>query len=230
MRRRPEKTILEAENYSWTPTGGLFRMWISRTKNLDQLAPVAKLVCVPRKLRTELLQSLHDRETTHAGQTKLLLTLRGMYYCKSQFADVQSWVESCTLCQSVKPKPQHARLQQFATPQIMNLVKADLCGPLQESPTSARYVAIFVVHATLYCELAAMKHCDAVTVATVFVEQWCSRYGFPRQLVTDLGPCYANELMRTVCDLPNVKLGHVAHNTINQIAGLSTFVKSSYVT
>jgi hypothetical protein len=102
----------------------------------------------------------------------------------------------------------------------MQLVQADLLGPLPESPTGARYVAIFVDHATLYCELAAIKHGDAVTVATVFVDQWCSRYGFPRQLVTDLGLCYANELMRTVCKLLNVKLGHcpTAHHQSNSRA------------
>jgi hypothetical protein len=103
--KKARKTILEATNYSWSPSEGLHRMWILRSKNLDQLVPVAKLICVPRKLRTELMQSIHDRETIHTGQTKLLLTLRGTYYWPGQLADVQSWVESCTLCQSVKPKP-----------------------------------------------------------------------------------------------------------------------------
>jgi hypothetical protein len=79
---------------------------------------------------------------------------------------------------------------------------------IRREPSGTKYVAIFVDHATLYCELAAIKNCGAVTVATILVDQWCSRYGFSRQLITDLGPCYANELMRTVCTLLNVKLGH----------------------
>jgi hypothetical protein len=37
--KKARKTILEAENYSWSPSEGLHRMWISRSKNLDQLAP-----------------------------------------------------------------------------------------------------------------------------------------------------------------------------------------------
>jgi hypothetical protein len=138
----------------------------------------------------------------------MLLTLRGTYFWPGQLRDAQSWVETCKLRQSVKPRPQHARLQPYKTPQIAQCIQTDLLGPLPESSSGARYVAIFVDHATLFCELVALKHGDAVSVASAFVDHWCCRYGFPRQLVTDLVPCYANDLMRTVCDLLNVKLGH----------------------
>jgi hypothetical protein len=140
------------------------------------------------------MESLHDRETVHAMQTKLLMTLRATYWWKGQLADVQSWVNTCKICQVVKLKPQHAKLQPYATPLAMSLIQTDIVGPYAESPSGAKYVAIFVDHATLCCELAAIKNCDAVTVATIFVDQWCSRYGFPRQLITDLDPATLTNL------------------------------------
>jgi hypothetical protein len=128
------KIVFQAEHYSWTNEKGLMRMWVSRSKNLHILSPIKELICIPRVLRTELMESLHDRTLIHTGQTKLLLTIQERYYWATCQVDVRDWVKTCLVCQATKPYPQHARLQNFPVSSINEICSVDIFGYLPETP------------------------------------------------------------------------------------------------
>ena len=86
----------------------------------------------------------------------------------------------------------------------MESVCFDLLGPFPESRSGNKYVLSIVDSFSRWVELFPIKNMDAKTVAKVFVNEFVSRYGLYRQILTDQGKQFRSLLVTEICDLMDI--------------------------
>uniref|UniRef100_A0A7M4FCE6 Integrase catalytic domain-containing protein n=1 Tax=Crocodylus porosus TaxID=8502 RepID=A0A7M4FCE6_CROPO len=84
-------------------------------------------------------------------------------------------------------------------------VALDVVGPLPRSTSGHRFLLVFIDYATRFPEAIPLR---AVTGAKVAEElmKWVSRFGIPKEIVTDQGTNFMSAVMAALC-----RVLHVAH-------------------
>ena len=132
-----------------------------------------------------------------AGEATARKALLAGYWWPSLFKDAHEFTRRCDPCQRVdKPTPTMAMLL------IPLLALApfekwglDFVGPIAP-PTRygrKRYILVATDYATKWAEAAATKTDDAATVAKFLYENIISRYGCPKELVSNRGTHFLNK-------------------------------------
>ena len=88
-------------------------------------------------------------------------------------------------------------LEQPATPN--HCIHMDLFGPLATSGSGKKYVMVITDAFTKYVELVAIPKKEATVVARAIMETWITRYSTPKEIVTDVGKEFANNLLNAMC-------------------------------
>jgi transposase InsO family protein len=131
-----------------------------------------------------------------AGETTARKALMAGYWWPTLFKDAHQYTQSCDPCQRVgKPTPSKAM------PLVPLLALApfekwgiDFVGPIAP-PTRygrKRYILVATDYATKWAEAVATKTDDAATVAKFLYENIISRYGCPKELISDRGTHFLN--------------------------------------
>ncbi|KAK7474090.1 hypothetical protein BaRGS_00034696 [Batillaria attramentaria] len=83
-------------------------------------------------------------------------------------------------------------------------IAVDLVGPLVLPDRKNRYILCVVDYATRYPEPVALPSIEAERVAEALVEIW-SRVGVPREVLSDRGSQFVNEMMQQTHALLSIK-------------------------
>ena len=78
----------------------------------------------------------------------------------------------------------------------MECVCLDLLGPFPKSRSRNKYVLSIVDQFTRWVELFPINNMEAITIAKVFVNEFVSRYGLSRQILTDQGRQFESVLFK----------------------------------
>ena len=170
--------------------------------NLDKDAVLRRCVN-PSKVQA-ILEGCHsDPVGGHFfGEATARKALLAGYWWPSLFKDAHEFTRRCDPCQRVgKPTPT------MAMPLIPLLALApfekwglDFVGPIAP-PTRygrKRYILVATDYATKWADAAATKTDDAATMAKFLYENIISRYGCPKELVSDRGTHFLN---KTIAEL-----------------------------
>ena len=83
-------------------------------------------------------------------------------------------------------------------------IAIDLTGPHPPSTKGNKHILTVIDYITRGAEAFAIRTPDALTIARVLAEQVFTRYGCPRQLLSDQGGCFEAELFQNLCQIPGV--------------------------
>ena len=83
----------------------------------------------------------------------------------------------------------------------MERVAMDLLGPLPESRRGNKYLLVVSDYFTRWVEAYPLPNSEAITVAQVFIDEFISRYGLPRQIHTDRGSQFTSLLFKNICEI-----------------------------
>jgi hypothetical protein len=172
--------------------------------------PSKPLFITPKQLRFELLRAAHSsRFAGHGGIEKTIRRLRVQYWWPSLAADVQSFVQSCPTCQNLKDPPLfHKRrepLQPLPAPDMPNVrVHVDLIVVPKKSSAGSKYILVMTCAFSKLVELVPLPSKDAITVASAIFTRWICRYSCPREIISDRGGEFINELLTQLCILLGV--------------------------
>ena len=160
------------------------------------------LLVVPRHLRKDVLQELHDAPTSgHLGVSRTYDRVRRRVFWKGLYRSVRRYVAACDLCQRRK-KPTTlpaGRLQPIEVPaEPFYRVGLDLLGPFPTSTTGNKWIAVATDYATRYAITRALPTSCATDVADFLLYDIILQHGAPCHLLTDRGRCF---LSRVVDDL-----------------------------
>ena len=182
--------------------GVLYRLW--ETPSGDT---IIKQLVLPKALRAEVLQQLHDAPTAgHLGIAKTLGRVRERFYWVQCRSDVQEWCRNCDLC-AQKRGPHRkikAPLKAYNVGSPMERIAIDVLGPLPTTEAGNKYILIIADYFTKWVEAYPMVNQEAWTVAELLVHEFISRFGVPLLIHTDQGRNFESALFTEICELLDI--------------------------
>ena len=183
--------------------GVLFRVYRRRPHDEDQLQ-----VVVPSSLVHGVLVSMHGGPTGgHFAADKLLAQVRLRFWWPKMVSDITQFCARCERCNSrIPPVPApRASLGQLAASEPFEVVGLDILSGLPRTANGNKHLLVVVDHFSRWCEVFPLKDMSASGVATVFVNEFVSRFGVPSRIHSDQGGCFMGELLTKTCELLGVE-------------------------
>ena len=165
---------------------------------LVSYATGGRRVLVPVSLRHRVIDSVHALH--HPGIRATGRLLARSFIWNRMRADAAAYVRGCIPCGKSKVH-QHLRPPPAVFPKDVRrfeTVHLDLVGPL-DTVDGYRYLLTMVDRSSRWLEAVPLRSITAEEVATSFLNTWVSRYGVPRQLVTDRGTQFQSSLFSEIC-------------------------------
>lgn len=181
----------------------LYRDW--ETPQGDR---VVKQLLLPKKLRKQVLQQLHDSVSGgHLGVNKTLGKVRERFYWVQCSRDVRDWCRHCDTCASRRgpSRTTRAPMGQYLVGAPLERIAIDVLGPLPETEIGNKYLLIAQDYFTKWVEAYALPNQEAVTVAEVLVREFVSRFGVPMVLHSDQGRNFESAVFSEMCALLGVE-------------------------
>ncbi len=187
----------ETVNYT-IENGLLYRLTVTGEEETD----VELRLCIPKELRTTILQACHDDITSgHLGETRTYDRVTQRYFWNGISRDIEKYIKACPDCQSRK-KGQYRKppgfLELTQVEKSWDRVGMDILGPFPASSLGNRYIIVAVDYVTKWAEAVALPVAGAKQVAEFFVQEILLRHGAPRKLTTDQGKCFVATMMQRV--------------------------------
>ena len=82
---------------------------------------------------------------------------------------------------------------------------ADIFGPLRPTTRGHTHILVLIDHHTMWVELIALPEPTTELVAEAFFEQWISRWGTMRALLTDNGCQCAARILQQLTEVYGIK-------------------------
>jgi len=161
---------------------------------------VQELLITPASVQFELMRAAHtSRFAGHKGVSITLHRLRSKYWWPSMSLDVENFIRNCELCQQCKDPPRMMAskepLGSMPVPDQPNFrVHADLFTVGRVSNRGNRYILVITDSFSKLTELVAIPDKTSETVARAIFDNWICRYSCPKQLLTDRGREFCNDL------------------------------------
>lgn len=153
-----------------------------------------------------ILNDYHILPTSgHAGIRRMLNNIRKKYFWSGLERDITNFVMKCTKCQRYK------YLNTVKEPMVLtdcgnsafDKIYIDPVGPLPRD-NNYNYILTLQCDLTKYVEAYPVAGKDARTVASTLVNNFILRYGIPREIVSDRGTEFVNNIMKEVCIILNI--------------------------
>lgn len=158
------------------------------------------------KRKMEILEKFHYDPIFggHYGQKKLYARVRERYYWKNMSHDISKFVRNCKICEKTKViRKTREPLTITKTPQRpFDCVQIDTVGKLKRTINDNEYAVTIVCELTKY--LVAINK-SAREIAKAIVHKFILVYGPMKEIRTDLGTEYRNELIEEICKLLNIE-------------------------
>uniref|UniRef100_A0A1B6LP54 RNA-directed DNA polymerase n=1 Tax=Graphocephala atropunctata TaxID=36148 RepID=A0A1B6LP54_9HEMI len=167
-----------------------------------------KLILVPSKFRTKILHLHHNIPTAgHTGALKTLKRIKQRFVWPNMKEDVQNYVQECHSCNQRRDQGKViAPLGKFEEPtKVFQRISCDIVGPLPVTHSGNKYVLSVVDHFSRYTEFFALPDQTSETVAKVLTHRYVTKYGVPKELITDQGGSFTSDLIREMCRLLNIR-------------------------
>jgi hypothetical protein len=167
-------------------------------------------LCVPHNLRNDLMGEMHNvlTEASHGGFFKTYNRIASTYYWPRMSKDIKQYTNTCDICQKSKPR-RHApvgMLQPIPIPsQPFEVVTMDF---IPELPESAGYDNILVIvdKLTKYALfIPTTTTLTEIEAAKLFFRHVISKFGIPRQIITDRDTRWKGEFWKEICRLMGVQ-------------------------
>jgi hypothetical protein len=160
-------------------------------------------IFVPKVLQDSILQSAHNSLAGgHMGIFKTKNRVLARYFWPSLDSDLKAHIKCCVTCQRTRPFHRRTREPLVPLPQPPapnHRLHINLFGPLHVSSSGKKFVMVMTDAFTKYVELAALPDKTARSVAEALMSFWFTRYTVPKEILSDNGGEFCNELMKELC-------------------------------
>ena len=157
--------------------------------------------CVTSSEIPQTLKECHDNPAGghFAGDVTARKILQSGYWWPTLFADCTTYTRQCDMCQRIgKPTASSAMpLTPILALAPFEKWGIDFVGPINPPSRHGRYRYILVAtdYVTKWAEAEATKTNDKVVVAKFLRENIMSRFGCPKELVSDRGTHFVNDVI-----------------------------------
>lgn len=166
-------------------------------------------IIVDDKEKIELMEKYHNDPIHggHTGQKKLYAKLKSSYYWKHMSKDIVKFVRNCEKCMVNKAKNKHVEPMQITdTPKkIFELIIIDTIGPFKTSINGNKYAVTMICDLTKYLITASIPDKEARSIAKAIFENCILIFGPMKNILSDRGTEYVNEIARELFELFGVQ-------------------------
>ena len=170
----------------------------------EETASILQLV-LPKQYRRKVLEVAHDIPLAgHLGRKKTLNRILQRFFWPGITHDVRQYCRSCAACQKVATRNPKVCLQPMPIiDEPFSRIAMDIIGPLDRSKNGNKYVLVLCDYATRYPEAVPLKNVDAEATSEAITEVF-TRFGIPREVLTDQGSNFMSELLGEVFSLLDI--------------------------
>src|ERR1700692_3873848 len=161
--------------------------------------------CIPDSLWISVMAEIHDSltESMHGGHAKTYNRVATTYYWPKMSRDIKRYVSTCDICQKAKPR-HHAPaglLQPIPIPsQPFKVVSMDFIPKLPLS-NGFNNILVIVDKLTKYgIFIPTTTHIKEVETTALFFKHVISKFGIPRQVISDRDTRWHGEFWKEICD------------------------------
>ena len=177
---------------------------LCRFGDLDEGCNTLTRIVVSQELKSKLMYMLHnDRSSGHLGRDRTLASISKRYFWIGMSGDVKRWCQQCDLCAKRKPGPGRGKaplqstLRQVVGP--FDKIGIDILGGLHKTRNDNLYIIVVCDYFSKWTEAFAVKDHTAITVADKLCSEMFTRFGVPRQIISDQGREFEGELFKELC-------------------------------
>lgn len=157
---------------------------------------------VPESFRKLVLEHSHDSVLGgHYGFNKMFYRVRQDFYWPGMSEDIRHYIQTCDSCNARKLSldKQIGDLQPLQSHEPFDIIGVDLVGPLPTTNEGYRYLLVVQDLFSKWVEAFPIRSKTAKEVADVLVREVICRFGSPRQILSDNGKEFVNEILTEVC-------------------------------
>ena len=166
---------------------------------------------VPQILRRRLFDASHSGPlAAHLGAERIVKQLKSQYYWPGLNKDMHTWCQQCHQCQSSKGPPArpHGRLKKVITGEPMDIVAIDILSGLPLATDGSKYILVATDYFKKWSEAYPLPNAEAHTCMTALYNNFCSRFGLPRQIHSDQGKNFESKLFTELCHIAGIDKSH----------------------
>ena len=166
------------------------------------------LQVIPARDKKETLSLAHDHQLSgHQGVDRTYYNLKQQVWWPGMLKDVQEYIRTCDKCQKRRTIKDQVARQPSETPQSpFEHIGIDVAGPLPITNKGNRYIVVAIDWLTKWVEAKPLKTANAQTIAEFIYEDVICRHGTPKEITSDRGTEFCNELLEQMH-----KTYHVRH-------------------
>ena len=160
------------------------------------------------EFQIEILKWTHDYIlSSHPGINACFQKVRQNFYWPRMYETIREYIKTCHLCQINKKSPDELRpLMRFSpVHRPFERVSMDLIVNLPLSINGNKHILVCVDYLTKFVEAFPLPDMNTHTIAKTFVLYLITRYGAPKELITDKGANFCSELMNGICQFLKIK-------------------------
>ncbi len=121
------------------------------------------------------------------------------------FQDVRHFVRTCDECQRRGKNRRLEPLHPIKVGQPFDRIGMDIVSPLPKTKKGNTHVVVATEYLTKWPEAHAIPNAKASSVVSFFYEDIICRHGCPKELLTDRGTHFVNEMLDSLCNELGVK-------------------------
>jgi transposase InsO family protein len=158
-------------------------------------------VVLPKDLRAQFLDVAHGGMTGgHMRRQKTAAAVQSRAYWPTWSTDLDNFLKQCVPCSRYHrgTLPHRAAMQTPAVGEPWERISIDITGPHPKSSRGNIYILTLVDHFSKWAEAMPLSSHTAPVVARALMTHVFSRFGLPKQLLSDRGPEFESDLF---CEL-----------------------------
>ena len=159
---------------------------------------------LPSAFRNDFLKMAHTGLTGgHLGRRKTEMQVSLRAYWPAWRTDVDNFILRCNPCAQYLRggPPRQVPLQPMVAGAAFERISIDITGKHPRSRRGNEYILTLIDHFSKWSEAFAIRDHTATTVARILVTEVFTRFGCPRQILSDQGPEFQSELLHQICQL-----------------------------
>jgi len=127
------------------------------------------------------------------------------YFWPQMGDDIKNYIRSCQTCQQFGGVRRQEPLHPIRVGQPYDRVGIDLVGPLPPTKNGNRYIIVMTEYLTKWPEAKPIPSKTAETIAFHFYEEMICRHGCPKELLSDQGTEFCNQIVNSLCQLHGIR-------------------------
>ena len=163
-------------------------------------------IVLPADFRQRAIYAHHLRYYGgHFGLAKTFARLALLYWWLRQRANVRAVLARCTFCMANTQFSKPWRWLSLPIGKPFEILAADIFGSLRPTARGHAHILVLIDHHTRWVELIALPEPTAELVVDAIFEQWKSRWGTMRALLTNNGLRFTACLLQQLTDVYGIK-------------------------